>query len=309
MTSIEVDPTLKADSTYGDEISNYTASLTSSVQNYHYENGRRYHAYREGSYVMPNDERENNRLDIFHHIHSLMLGGRLHLAPIGENPQRILDIGTGTGIWAIEMGDEHPSAEILGNDLSPIQPSMVPPNVRFEINDIEDTWTYATSFDYIHCRYMAGSILDWPKLARQAYKHTKPGGWVEFSDWDLHPYSSDGTLKPDSAYVKQHQITIHACDQIGRDASPGEKLFSRLKAAGFQNLVHQIFKLPMGPWPKNPKLKELGAFNLLQYLEGVEGFTLAPFTRVLGWTAEEVQVFLVDVRRDCRDPRIHAQHD
>lgn len=28
---------------------------------------------------------------------------RLYLAPIGESPQRILDIGTGTGIWAIEM--------------------------------------------------------------------------------------------------------------------------------------------------------------------------------------------------------------
>ncbi|KAH0558736.1 hypothetical protein GP486_004618 [Trichoglossum hirsutum] len=244
-----------------------------------------------------------------------MLGGRLYLAPIGENPQRILDIGTGTGIWAIEMGDEHPSAEILGNDL------RVPPNVRFEIDDAEDTWTYSTPFDYIHCRYMAGSILDWPRLVRQAYKlscppsatfkagHTKPGGWVEFSDWDLHPYSSDGTLKPDSAYLKQHQITLHACDQIGRDASPGEKLFSRLKAAGFQNLIHQVFKLPMGPWAKNSKLKELGAFNLLQYLEGVEGFTLAPFTRVLGWTPQEVQVFLVDVRRDCRDPKIHAQYD
>jgi methylase of polypeptide subunit release factors len=39
-----------------------------------------------------------------HHMMVLVSGGQLHLAPIGENPQRILDIGTGTGIWAIEMG-------------------------------------------------------------------------------------------------------------------------------------------------------------------------------------------------------------
>ncbi len=54
-------------------------------------------------YLFPNDEQENNRLDIFHHICLLLLGGKLHLAPI-QHPQRILDVGTGTGIWAIEMG-------------------------------------------------------------------------------------------------------------------------------------------------------------------------------------------------------------
>src|SRR5437762_14320573 len=39
-----------------------------------------------------------------HTMMVLALGGKLHLAPIGDSPQRILDIGTGTGIWAIEMG-------------------------------------------------------------------------------------------------------------------------------------------------------------------------------------------------------------
>jgi methylase of polypeptide subunit release factors len=39
-----------------------------------------------------------------HHLLTLALDGKLHLAPIGDQPGRILDIGTGTGIWAIEMG-------------------------------------------------------------------------------------------------------------------------------------------------------------------------------------------------------------
>lgn len=41
---------------------------------------------------------------MFHHIFKLALGGRLFLAPISEGPLRVLDIGTGTGIWAIEFG-------------------------------------------------------------------------------------------------------------------------------------------------------------------------------------------------------------
>lgn len=32
-----------------------------------------------------------------HHISMLISEGQLHLAPIGPNPQLILDIGTGTG--------------------------------------------------------------------------------------------------------------------------------------------------------------------------------------------------------------------
>lgn len=53
----------------------------------------------------------------------LTMDGKLFLAPLGPKPGRILDIGTGTGIWAIDVGDEYPSAEIIGTDLSPTQPS------------------------------------------------------------------------------------------------------------------------------------------------------------------------------------------
>lgn len=56
-------------------------------------------------YAIPNDEAEQDRLDIVHHIYLLLFKGELHLAPISPNPQRILDVGTGTGIWAIDMAE------------------------------------------------------------------------------------------------------------------------------------------------------------------------------------------------------------
>jgi methylase of polypeptide subunit release factors len=59
-----------------------------------------------------------------HHIYNMLLGGKLYLAPLEEDKiQRILDIGTGTGIWAIEMAEQFPQAAVIGTDLSPIQPS------------------------------------------------------------------------------------------------------------------------------------------------------------------------------------------
>jgi len=59
---------------------------------------------------------EQDRLDMYHEILHLLMKGRLHIAPL-DDPKRILDIGTGTGIWAIEMADLHPTCRVIGTDL------------------------------------------------------------------------------------------------------------------------------------------------------------------------------------------------
>ena len=79
-----------------------STSIASSVRDYLFENGRRYHRYREGIYDFPNDETEQGREDMKHATLKLLCNQKLHFAPIGSHPQEILDMGTGTGIWAIE---------------------------------------------------------------------------------------------------------------------------------------------------------------------------------------------------------------
>lgn len=78
--------------------------------------------------------------DLQHVICTKLFDGRLALAPI-RRPGRALDIGTGTGIWALEFGKlkldyvcvhllidlqatEHPETDVLGIDISPIQPDL-----------------------------------------------------------------------------------------------------------------------------------------------------------------------------------------
>lgn len=79
-----------------------STSISSSILEHSYQNGRRYHRYRHGRYPLPNDEAEQNREDMLHAMMLEATDGRLFYAPIDENPQRIADLGTGTGIWAIE---------------------------------------------------------------------------------------------------------------------------------------------------------------------------------------------------------------
>ncbi len=80
--------------------------------------------------------------DLQHHLYLLAFDGKLSLVPKDgtKQIQRVLDVGTGTGIWAIDYGDEHPEAQVLGVDLSPIQPEFLPPNVTFEVDDMEERY-------------------------------------------------------------------------------------------------------------------------------------------------------------------------
>jgi hypothetical protein len=55
--------------------------------------------------------------------------------------------------------------------------------------------------------------------------------------------------------------------------------------------------------------KKIGAYNLTQLYEGLQGFTLRPFIKILGWTSEEVEALLVDVRKDLLNSNIHALFD
>lgn len=220
--------------------------------NFPTENGRRYHAFREGTYVFPNDEVEQDRMDIHHEMMLKACGGKLHLAPL-TNPGRVLDLGTGTGIWCIEMGDLYPDAEVIGNDFSPVQPNMVPRNVKFEVDDVEAPWTHPSKFDYIHCRFMAGSIADWPKLIQTCYDNLNPGGIAEFQDGDFLIYSEDGSYK-DTWYEKWNADFEKAARMAGRTLRPGLVLKECFEAAGFEDIHEEKLRMPVGLWPKDKQL-------------------------------------------------------
>ncbi|KIW07998.1 uncharacterized protein PV09_00944 [Verruconis gallopava] len=310
---IEADPETLAvendtDSTFGHDSASSTQSMRPSQWDYTYENGRRYHSYGSTPYFSPNDEPENDRLDICAHMFSLLMDGELHYAPIGNDPQRILDLGTGTGIWAIDMADKYPSAFVIGNDISPVQTNVIPPNLQFEVDDIEQEWQYSYQFDFIHCRYLNGAIRDWPKLVQQAFKYTKPGGWVEFMDFTMTFYTNNGEFKPGCAIDMWTRELKAWLASIGVEAEPGPKLKGWITDAGFENIHERNVALPVGMWPKDKKFKEIGTFNLIQFLENLEGFSLRAMTS-RGWDIDEIKVFLATVRNEFKNPKFRMQHD
>lgn len=285
-------------------------SLASTTRDYLYENGRRYHAYRLGHYPMPNDEEEQDRLAFMHHLFKLLVGGDLYRAPILNDgrPKRILDVGTGTGIWALEMADDFPDAEIVGTDLSPIQPNWAPPNCTFNVDDAESDWTFtpAEAFDYIHARSLGGGIGDWNRFLRQAYRHTKPGGWVEIQEYETWIRSDDGTIQRAPMLLDWQQKIDEASTRFGRPMNVASSLARWMQEVGFVNVTDDSYKCPVGSWPKSPRLKEIGRVSKITLYEAVEPYTLALFTRVLGWSGEDAQKYVDKVRADLLRPDIHV---
>jgi ubiquinone/menaquinone biosynthesis C-methylase UbiE len=70
---------------------------------------------------MPNDEGEKERMDIHYHALRLSIENKLFDAPL-KDPKAMLDVGTGTGIWAMDAADTFPDSEVVGFDISLIQP-------------------------------------------------------------------------------------------------------------------------------------------------------------------------------------------
>ncbi|KAK0381561.1 TAM domain methyltransferase [Colletotrichum limetticola] len=232
-----------------ESIATSSTSISSSILDYRIENGRTYHRYKDGN--------------MQHEIFLYTIGGRLGQAPSCDKEARVgrvLDVGTGTGIWAIDFGELHPESEVYGVDLSPIQP-------EFNLN---------------------------------------PGGWFEVQDADINPQSDDNTFPKDCALAEYVNLLQEGATKAGCDYVDIPGLSHIMTEVGFTDVSVQMFKWPINPWVKEPRYKKLGLWTQDNFGSALQGLCMALFTRVLEWTREEVEVFLINVRNDVKNTNYHA---
>ncbi|KAK3340025.1 S-adenosyl-L-methionine-dependent methyltransferase [Neurospora tetraspora] len=300
------------DSSLGSDADSSTASISSSILNYRTINGRTYHSdsVTDGEYWGPNDSKHIEALDIIYHACDLMLGGKLHQAPLVEsNLKNAVDIGTGSGIWAIDFADKYNNCKVVGTDISPVQPSWVPPNLEFEINDATKEWTFREDhFDFIHMQFLNGAFGDLTEVYKEAYRCCKPGGWLEHSDLSTMIKSDDGTVLPESAWGQWGKLFDEAGKKIGKIMAMADNglMEKAMRDAGFINVEVKNFKMPTSPWPRDPKQKEVGLYYYAAISSDAEGVMQFMFGNVLGWTQEQIAVFAAHARRELKDMSIHG---
>jgi Methyltransferase domain len=154
-------------------------------------------------------------------------------------------------------------------------------------------------FDLIHARMLNGSIEDWPGIYAKAFKHLKPGGKFEQVEIDFEPHSNNNRLDAVPALVEWYNLLMAAMDQSRRPMRIQRNTTDRLRAAGFADVHEEIIRIPFSPWPLNDDHEQHMArwFNL-GLVHGLEGYSLAPFTRNLHKPVEEVRELITRVKRE-----------
>lgn len=270
---------------------------------------RSYHSFEGEAYSLPNDHSEHERLNIQDKAWKLTLHGGLHIAPISETITRAVDIGAGAGEWAMDFARAHPRCQVLGVDLSDVDTSGkdIPGNVKFAMANANEDWEFGGQMDFIHSRLLVLGIRDWSAYFRRAYDNLKPGGWVEVQEVRFPgSYIGDGGSTPETPIYKFSQGVRDATLKLGIDAQASDHFQGMLKDAGFENIRYERFGWAVGAWPKDKRDKEIGALtavNIGQYF--VPGLANGLFVKVLGWSQEQADEMVEQVKKDIDDPETH----
>ncbi|KAI0888266.1 S-adenosyl-L-methionine-dependent methyltransferase [Annulohypoxylon maeteangense] len=254
------------------------------------------------NYFLPSDKQEQERMNLQHEISVEVHDGELHLCPVIK-PRRVLDVGTGTGIWAVEFARRNPDSEVLGIDLNPVPPPIVP-NCHFGVADVYDEWKYGGPFDFIHVRSL-GEPTDKRKLFRLIYENLAPGGWVEFQEWILHAQSSDRSLDG-TAFQKWNKLMSEGIKHLGKSLFYALDYKRTLEHTGFENIVERKYAVPTNTWPPGKQSQRIGAMQRANTLQIIDVFSWPVFSNGLGWSKDALDRLLIEVRKDIENTRIHS---
>lgn len=158
-------------------------------------------------------------------------------------------------------------------------------------------------------RGLVGSIDNWDALFQKAFICLKPGGWLE--SYEISPTweSDDDTIPPNSAMAKWGPMFIEGGRQSGRSFTIVKDKVQRkaMQAAGFKNIDEKNIKAPIGSWPKDKRLKQIGVYGQLVMERDAEGLVLF-MASMMGWSTTEVTVFVTKLKEELRSRKQHSYY-
>ncbi|KAB5585506.1 sam dependent methyltransferase [Coniochaeta sp. 2T2.1] len=238
-----------------------------------------------------------------HDLFLKTLDNHLLRCPVSSSPvNRVLDIGTGCGIWAADFAAAHASAQVIGVDNFPQPKIVAPSNCRFlDLDAEQQSWDELadTKFDLIHTRLVPFHAAELPALLRRCYEHLAAGGWMEMQDV-CPPCRTDeppGAAEHQSKVVEWTNLRLMAAAKLGIDQGISARLPAMLREAGFVDVCAQEHKWPVGPWVNDKRLKEIGAMNLELLRLSMMGLSKELLAN-LGMGEEEVEEFVKGVKEE-----------
>ncbi|KZO96595.1 S-adenosyl-L-methionine-dependent methyltransferase [Calocera viscosa TUFC12733] len=213
-------------------------------------------------YALPADEEEHARLDTQHVMLQTALGGYLYpdpkrieaaLAPTPGRTTQILDVGSGAGVWTIQIAYQYPHAEVIGVDLVlPASDRPVPENCRFEADDVTLGMShYHSAFDLVHCRAISHGVPDMEAFLDDIADTLRPGGVIVLVDGVMQLFREDKSLM-DASESSFQKVLFHSYNALKSRGSGVDTclLLQRMmeKNSKLKNLGYKEFFIPIGTW-------------------------------------------------------------
>ncbi|KAJ6491026.1 hypothetical protein C8R45DRAFT_1213145 [Mycena sanguinolenta] len=204
-------------------------------------------------------EEEIGRLDEMSVAFTRYLEGKLSPANLNElRPRKILDLGCGSGAWAIQAAMQFPDAEVLAVDVVPLPERALPPNVRFERVDLEKELMNLgpATFDIVHSRLVLIHLSNADAVVKRAAQLVRPGGMLILADMDFG--SSFETGGQAARRLLSDSMTVW--NARGADLEFGRKISDSMSSSGLFPAgvnVHRVL-VPLSGTGADDATNELG---------------------------------------------------
>ncbi|OHE90551.1 methyltransferase domain-containing protein [Colletotrichum orchidophilum] len=183
----------------------------------------------------------------------------------------------------------------------------VPPNLYYEIYNLEQPWPWRDLFDFVFFRHMNTAFADWGEVFEKALGHLEPGGYIEVQDNTFPIMCDDDTMPPNSAIARWSTLLMEATELMGRPCTAPSHFKQLLDGAGFEAIVEVKSVWPIGPWGAGSRRdREIGVWCRENCIEALEASTIHLFTQFLHWPEEDTRDFCKEVEKEIRSGQVHA---
>jgi hypothetical protein len=174
-------------------------------------------------------------------------------------------------------------------------------NVKFEIDDAEDEWNFSIPFDFIFSRMAFPNFKKGPHIVKQAFKHLAPGGYMEFQD-AIFPFRSHKESFKETALARWGEHLLKAAEKLGKDWQCTQKYLEYMTGEGFVDIKLETYSWPLGPWKEDERPHKLGTWFHRMFIDWIEALSMACLTRSKMMTNDQVQLLLMEVRLELKQP-------
>ncbi|KAA1474672.1 S-adenosyl-L-methionine-dependent methyltransferase [Dentipellis sp. KUC8613] len=234
------------------------------------------------TYVLAEGKNGQGALDTLHDAIDNYLGHKLTPAPLGH-PRRILELGAGSGAWAIQAAKQFPEAAVIAADMSPLPPRPTPTNLKFIQADITQTLPFEPeSFDIVHLRFVLFHIPHGITLVPKLAQLVAPGGLLLIVDGGAFDVTGDDApaVRRCSELLTAYMRSKH------QDPRIADILETQLRTSGlFSDVGAHRVCLPLNTPVADPAVQQLSKVFADSFKRVLTG-EVPPEVRAAGLTQE-----------------------